>query len=90
MKLFNNDIENDYIEIINDYFNQWGSIRNAEEYKNFSSKIPPFFGTYKTTSILDQIENFIEQGTKIEINETTYKLFKDEVKNILEDLQIYN
>ena len=90
MKLFNNDIENEYIETINNYFNQWGSIKNAEEYKNFSSKIPPFFGTYKTTSILDQINNFIEQGAKIECNEIAYKLFKDEVKNILEDLQIYN
>ena len=89
MNLLNNDIKNDWIEIINNYFNEWIKIKTEEEWKIFTSKTPPKFGMFEV-SILDQINNFIEQGTKIEINETTYKLFKDEVKNILEDLQIYN
>ena len=82
MNLLNNDIENDYIEIINNYFNEWSSIKNAEQHKDFFYKTPPKFGMFEV-SILDQINNFIEQGTKIEINEITYKLFKDEVKTLL-------
>lgn len=89
MNLLKNDIDNDYLKIINDYFSEWLKIKNAEDYKKFSSKIPPFFGTYKTTSILEQINNFIDLGVKLECNEVVFKLFKDEIKNICEDLQVY-
>ena len=89
MKLFNNDIENDYIEIINDYFNQWQSIKNTEQHKDFFSKMPPAFGMFET-SILNQINHFLEIGVKVECNHIILTDFKNEVKNILEDLQIYN
>ena len=89
MKLFNNEIENEYIEIINDYFNQWGSIKNAEDHKNFFSKIPPTFGMFET-SILNQINHFLEIGVKVECNSINLTDFKHEIKNFLEDLQIYN
>ena len=89
MKLFNNEIENEYIEIINDYFNQWGSIKNAEDHKNFFSKIPPTFGMFET-SILNQINHFLEIGVKVECNKINLTDFKHEIKNFLEDLQIYN
>ena len=89
MKLFNNDIENNYIEIINDYFNQWQSIKNTEQYKDFFSKMPPTFGMFET-SILNQINHFLEIGVKVECNNIILTDFKNEVKNILEDLQIYN
>lgn len=85
MNLLKNDIQNNYIEIINKYFNEWNNIKNLEDYKRFTSKVPPFFGTYKTTTILDQIDNFIEQGLKIEVNDIMYKGFRNEIKTILED-----
>ena len=73
MKLFNNDIENNYIEIINDYFNQWQSIKNTEQHKDFFSKLPPTFGMFET-SILNQINHFLEISCNlIEINEETVK-----------------
>ena len=90
MNLFKNDIENNYIEIINDYFNEWLKIKNAEEYKKFSSKIPPKFGTYENIMILEQINNFIDLGVQIECNKVALRDFKDGIKNILEDLQIYS
>ena len=89
MKLFNNDIDNNYIEIINDYFNQWQSIKNTEQHKDFFSKMPPTFGMFET-SILNQINHFLEIGVKVECNDIILTDFKNEVKNILEDLQIYN
>ena len=89
MKLFNNDIENNYIEIINDYFNQWQSIKNTEQHNDFFSKMPPTFGMFET-SILNQINHFLEIGVKVECNDIILTDFKNEVKNILEDLQIYN
>ncbi len=89
MKLFNNEIENEYIEIINDYFNQWGSIKNAEDHKKFFSKIPPTFGMFET-SILNQINHFLEIGVKVECNSINLTDFKHEITNFLEDLQIYN
>ena len=89
MKLFNNDTENSYIEIINDYFNQWQSIKNTEQHKDFFSKMPPTFGMFET-SILNQINHFLEIGVKVECNNIILTDFKNEVKNILEDLQIYN
>ena len=89
MKLFNNDIENNYLEIINDYFNQWQSIKNTEQHKDFFSKMPPTFGMFET-SILNQINHFLEIGVKVECNYIILTDFKNEVKNILEDLQIYN
>ena len=89
MNLLNNDIENNYIETINNYFNEWLKIKTEEEWKIFTSKTPPKFGMFEV-SILEQINNFIEQGTEIECNKVIYKLFRDEMKNILEDLQIYS
>ena len=89
MNLLNNDIENDYIEIINNYFNEWSSIKNAEDHKNFFSKIPPTFGMFET-SILNQINHFLEIGVKVECNSINLTDFKHEIKNFLEDLQIYN
>ena len=89
MKLFNNDIDNDYIKIINNYFDEWGSIKNAEDHKNFFSKIPPTFGMFET-SILNQINHFLEIGVKVECNNINLTDFKHEIKNFLEDLQIYN
>ena len=89
MKLFNNEIDNNYIEIINDYFNQWQSIKNTEQHKDFFSKMPPTFGMFET-SILNQINHFLEIGVKVECNDIILTDFKNEVKNILEDLQIYN
>ena len=89
MKLFNNDIDNEYIKIINNYFDEWGSIKNAEDHKNFFSKIPPTFGMFET-SILNQINHFLEIGVKVECNSINLTDFKHEIKNFLEDLQIYN
>jgi hypothetical protein len=89
MKLFNNDAGNNYIEIINDYFNQWQSIKNTEQHKYFFSKMPPTFGMFET-SILNQINHFLEIGVKVECNNIILTDFKNEVKNMLEDLQIYN
>ena len=89
MKLFNNDTDNKYIEIINNYFNQWQSIKNAEQHKAFFAKTPPTFGMFET-SILSQINHFLEIGVKVECNNILLTDFKNEVKNILEDLQIYN
>ena len=89
MKLFNNDIENDYIGIINEYFNEWGSIKTSEQHKDFFSKIPPTFGMFET-SILNQINHFLEIGVKVECNSINLTDFKHEIKNFLEDLQIYN
>ena len=89
MKLFNNDIENDYIGIINDYFNEWSSIKTSEQHKDFFSKIPPTFGMFET-SILNQINHFLEIGVKVECNNINLTDFKHEIKNFLEDLQIYN
>ena len=89
MNLFKNDIKNNYIETINNYFNEWLKIKNAEEYKKFSSKIPPKFGTYENIMILDQINHFLGLGVQLECNSVVFKLFKDEIKNICEDLQIY-
>ena len=88
MNLFKNDIDNDYLKIINDYFNEWLKIKTEEEWKIFTSKTPPKFGMFET-SILNQINNFIDLGVKLECNEVTFKLFKDEIKNICEDLQVY-
>ena len=89
MNLFKNDIKNDYIEIINTYFNEWSKIKNAEEHKKFYSKIPPKFGTYKNIMILDQINNFIDLGVQIECNKIALIDFKDEINKICEDLQVY-
>ncbi len=89
MKLFNNDIENNYIKIINDYFNQWQSIKNTEQHKDFFSKMPPTFGMFET-SILNQINHFLEICVKVECNNINLTDFKHEIKNFLEDLQIYN
>ena len=89
MNLFKNDINNDYIEIINDYFAEWSKIKNAEEHKKFYSKIPPKFGTYKSVTILQQIDNFLNLGVQIECNKIALRDFKDEIKNICEDLQVY-
>ena len=86
MKLFNNDIKNDYIEIINEYFNQWQSIKNAEQHKDFFSKMPPTFGMFET-SILKQINHFLELGVKVECNYIILTDFKNELKNFLKDLQ---
>ena len=89
MKLFNNDIENDYIGKINAYFNEWSSIKTSEQHKDFFSKIPPTFGMFDT-SILNQINHFLEIGVKLECNNINLTDFKHEIKNFLEDLQIYN
>ena len=86
MKLFNNETENDYIEIINEYFNEWISIKTIEQHKEFFSKMPPFFGTYKTTSILDQINHFLEIGVKVECNNIILTDFKNELKNKIKNL----
>ena len=75
--------------MINDYFNQWQSIKNTEQHKDFFSKMPPTFGMFET-SILNQINHFLEIGVKVECNNIILTDFKNEVKNILEDLQIYN
>ena len=86
MKLFNNDIGNDYIKIINEYFNEWISIKTSEQHKDFFSKIPPTFGMFDT-SILDQINHFLEIGIKVECNNIILTDFKNEIENFLEDLQ---
>ena len=51
--------------------------------------MPPTFGMFET-SILNQINHFLEIGVKVECNNIILTDFKNEVKNILEDLQIYN
>lgn len=89
MNLFNNDIKNNYIEIINNYFNEWSKIKNAEDYKMFASKTPPTFGIIDTP-ILQQINHFIDLGVQIECNKSvTLRDFKNDIKKISEDLQVY-
>ena len=89
MNLFKNDIKNDYIEIINNYFNEWSKIKNAEEHKIFASKTPPTFG-FIDTPILQQINHFIYLGVQIECNKSVIlRDFKDDIKKISKDLQVY-
>ena len=88
MNLFKNDIDNDYLKIINDYFNEWSKIKNAEDHKKFYSKIPPTFG-FIDTPILQQIKHFIDLGVQIECNKVSFRDFKDEIKTISEELGVY-
>lgn len=44
---------------INNLFNEWNRIKNAEQHLKWSEKIGKLrFGTYKTQTILDVINNF--------------------------------
>ena len=65
-------------KVINKLFNQWSSIKNEQQHKDWVRKVAATkFGTYKTLSLLDIIEKFNCKFT----NEIEKRDFLREVKN---------
>jgi hypothetical protein len=81
---FKNEIDNDYIERINDYFLKWHSINDEKEAKAFEDIKPPLFGTYEDRTILDQIRHFEKLKIPFSAHEVIRNQFKKEVSKIIE------
>ena len=82
---FKNEIDNDYIEEINKYYNKWNSIKDEKDSENFKKTKPPMFGTYKTTDILEQIKHFEKLDIPFQANEVSRNQFKKEVSKIIDN-----
>lgn len=81
---FKNEIENDYIDKINNYYSEWFNIKDEKDSENFKNIKPPMFGTYQETDILDQIKNFEKLEIPFQANEVNRNQFKKEISKIIE------
>lgn len=81
---FKNEIDNDYIDEINKYFNKWNNIRDEKDSENFKNTKPPMFGTYKSNTIIQQINHFEKIGIPFQANEVLRNQFKKEVSKMIE------
>lgn len=82
---FKNEIDNDYIEEINKYYNKWNSIKDEKDSENFKKTKPPMFGTYQETDILNQIKHFEKLDIPFQANEVSRNQFKKEVSKIIDN-----
>ena len=81
---FKNEIDNDYIEEINKYYNKWNSIKDEKDSENFKNTKPPMFGTYKSDTVIQQINHFEKIGIPFQANEVLRNQFKKEISKIIE------
>jgi 2-hydroxy-3-keto-5-methylthiopentenyl-1-phosphate phosphatase len=85
MTLLNNSIESETIESINNYFENWSKIKTNEEHLIWSNNVP-FFGTYKTRSIIEMIDFFVGDGVKV-LSNNLMRDFRNEINSAIKRLE---